>query len=118
MAVQPVSPAITPEALSAAIIALNHTPLGLEATVLRSEIDRLNRKSVFPHVEMMRRVVGFPKTQMFQKLFDIEAAGLIRTRHVRKLHRLAIGITPAGRKALGSAAQDLAQRAGQNERGG
>lgn len=116
--VQPVSPIASLEALSAAIIALNRTPLGLEATVLLSEIDRLNRKGVHPDLEMLRRIVGTPKTQTWQRLFDIESARLVKTRHSRRTRRLAIGITPAGRKVLASVAQDLAQGGDQNDRGG
>lgn len=115
---QPVSPIASLEALSAAVISLNRTPLGLEATVLLVEIDRLNCRTLHPDLEMLRRIVGMPRTQTWQKLFDIEAAGLIRTRYSRRKQRLVIGITQAGKKALVSAAQDLAWGGDQNDQGG
>ncbi|TFZ61114.1 hypothetical protein E4V01_00430 [Methylorubrum sp. Q1] len=108
-AVQQVSPIATFEALVGAIIALSRTPLGVDGLVLLAEIDRLNRKGVHPDLEMLRRIVGEPKTKLWLLLHDIEGQKLVKTRHSRRTQRLVLGITPAGRQALASAAHELTQ---------
>ncbi|WP_342154600.1 hypothetical protein [Methylorubrum sp. SB2] len=112
---QHVSPITSFEALASAIIALNRTPVGVDGLVLLAEIDRLNRKGVHPDLELLRRIVGEPKTKLWLRLHDIEGQGLVRTRHLRRTQRLVLGITPAGRQALASAAQELTQKGGRDQ---
>lgn len=109
---QHVSPITNLEALATAIIALNRTVVGVDGLVLLAEIDRLNRRGIHPDLDMLRRIVGEPKTKIWLRLHDIEGQGLVRTRHSRRAQRLVLGITPAGREALAAAAQELAQTGG------